>query len=257
MIFIAMVITAFVGFVATPSFAEEAQQKIEASVKRYSVGLNKNRIIYEPSSKGSVIYVDNPNDYPVLVQSAIRQDQDSNDTSPPPFLVTPPLFRLDSHQRSGLKVIMTEDKDKEAASRERLYWLCTTGIPPEQGDEWIKDREPEREGKAMLNVNVRATQCIKLIVRPSSLKGTVTAAANSVVWTLDNGKLKGHNDSPYYINFNSIMIDGKPVDVAGVIPPMGTRLYPLAKGVTGTHVTWTVITDVGGESAPYEYTLGQ
>lgn len=122
------------GILSVPATAAENSTKVEQHTRTYSVGLGKTRIIYSPSTSGSVISVSNSNEFPVLVQSSVKSVNEKDGEAP--FVVTPPLFRLDPKQQSRLRVVMTQDvkvKDKES-----LYWLCAMGIPPEQGDAWAE-----------------------------------------------------------------------------------------------------------------------
>lgn len=220
--------------------------RVEKKIQSWSVGLGATRIIYDPSSVGATISVNNPNDYPVLVQSKVS---DATRQGGAPFVVTPPLFRLDAHQQSNLRVIMTGDV--AAKDRETLYWMCATGIPPEQGDEWAKGDNKHAADTAFVNVKIKASQCIKVLVRPPVIKGGPDQEATSVTWTVEGGKLKATNPTPYYMNLISLNVDGQNISQPELIAPMSSTTYSL-NGKQARKINWKIVNDFGGESGPFE-----
>ena len=232
------------AFSVTCNAVEKNETKVVKKIQSYSVGLGVSRVIYSPSSRGAVLSVNNPNDYPVLVQSSITPE---NQNVADPFLITPPLFRLDPHQQSRLRIIMTADAT--AKDRETLYWMCATGIPPEQGDTWAG--EQKTKNTALIDVRIRASQCIKLLVRPDGLREKPQDVAKSVTWSVAGKEIKANNPTPYYMNIKTIKIDGAEVLNPEYIKPYGSTTYRIP-GTSSNHVQWTLINDLGGESGPYD-----
>lgn len=182
------------AFSSASMAAEKNETTIVNKVHSYSVGLGASRIIYTPSSRGATLSVNNPNDYPVLVQSSVIPEQKGGDA---PFLITPPLFRLDAHQQSRLKIIMTSNNANK--ENEPLYWMCATGIPPEQGDVWAG--QVKTKNTAFIDVRIRASQCIKLLVRPEALmKSKPQDVAKLVTWDIRGNDITAKNPTPYYMN---------------------------------------------------------
>ena len=236
------------GVLSVPAHAAEKTTKVEQNVRTYSVGLGKTRIIYNPATSGAVISVSNSNEFPVLVQSSVKPADEKEGAAP--FVVTPPLFRLDAKQQSRLRVVMTQDvkvKDKES-----LYWLCAMGIPPEQGDAWAEDNASVKSANtASLNVSVRMSQCIKLILRPEAVKGQPQDVASSVTWRREGDKLIANNPTPFYMNVKTLSVGGKDVPDMDYIPPMDSRSFGVPRGASGK-VSWTIVNDLGGDSGPYQ-----
>lgn len=237
-----------VGALSGPADAAEKNTKVEQNIRNYSVGLGQTRIIYNPATSGSVISVNNPNDFPVLVQGSVKSMNEKDGAAP--FMVTPPLFRLDPRQQNRLRVVMTQDlkvKDKES-----LYWLCAMGIPPKLGDAWAEGSESaKRTNTASINVNVRMSMCIKLIVRPDTVKGRPQDVASSITWRHEGDKLIASNPTPFYMNLKALSIGGKTVSDMDYIPPMDSRSFGVPGGISG-QVSWTIVNDLGGDSGPYE-----
>lgn len=236
------------GVLSVPAHAAEKATKVEQNVRTYSVGLGKSRIIYNPATSGAVISVSNSNEFPVLVQSSVKPVNEKEGAAP--FVVTPPLFRLEPKQQSRLRVVMTQDVKMK--DRESLYWLCAMGIPPEQGDMWAEGSTSSKNSNtASLNVRIRMSQCIKLIVRPEAVKGQPQDVASAVTWRQEGNKLIASNPTPFYMNLKALSIGGIVLPDMDYIPPMDSRSFGVPHGASGK-VSWTIVNDLGGDSGPYE-----
>lgn len=242
------------GFLPAHAASETSKQNIsniEQHITSYSVGLGVTRLIYNPNSMGATLSINNPNDFPVLAQTTITSENRKGDA---PFIVTPPLFRLDGKQQSRLKVVMTGEVS--AKDRETLYWLCATGIPPEKGDEWAKGEREAKPKEALLDVKVKLSQCVKLMVRPSDVKDKPENVAAQLKWTRNGDVLKGQNPTPFYMNLSTLSVAGKIIGAPAYIPPFGTTNYVLPKGSAASgKVSWKILNDFGGESGPFEAAL--
>lgn len=227
---------------ATGAQAAGEPVSLKPVIHNWSVGLSTTRVIYDPQSRGEEVTVTNPNDYPVLVQSGVTEEDKK---TPAPYLVTPPLFRLDAGQRSRLRVVRTGGPGP--SDRETLSWLCVTGIPPERGDAWAGRAAPH--GKtAELDINVRMSRCIKLLLRPEGLRGGPEDQAGRVTWSREGNVLKARNPTPFYMNLSSLSVGGKAVPQPGYIPPSGEAHWTLPANAAGP-VQWRVITDIGSQGA--------
>lgn len=224
--------------------------KIEQKEQSFVLKLAASRVIYDPETSAATLAVINSQDYPMLVKSDVL---DEDKKTPAPFIVTPPVFRLDGQQQSRVRIVRTGGRF--APDHESLQWLCVTGIPPKPDDEWAKKNgKSEAPSKASLLVQVSVSNCIKLLVRPSSVKGSSTDVASSLRWQRQGGRLKVTNPTPFYMNLSSVSVGGKAVQGLDYVPPSGEREFPLPAGASGA-VVWKVITDNGGDSRPYEGTL--
>jgi len=74
-----------------------------------------------------------------------------------PFLITPPLFRLDAKEDNVLRVVRTGGN--LPGDRESLYWLNIKAIP--------SSKHVEGMNTLQIAINTR----IKLLYRPSSIQG--------------------------------------------------------------------------------------
>jgi len=235
------------AFICTVTLARGENISIQNELQSFSVKTGATRLIYTAGSSGASLTITNPQSYPMLVQSeVVTEDRKTR----APFIVTPPLFRLDGHQQSRIKVISTSNDD--SARKESLFWLCLTGIPPEADAEWTDDAYKEKQSKqhATLLTQLRIKSCLKLIVRPASLRGTPDDFASSLTWVKKGKKLTVKNPTPFYMNLSSVLLGNTGVENLEYVPPMGERELSIPSDASGP-VHWRLITDYGGDSREF------
>lgn len=228
---------------AASSFASD----VTVTGKQYGVILGTSRIIYPLDSVGTTIMVNNPQDYPVLIQSRVF---DKDKSSEAPFVVTPPLFRLDAKQRSALRVVQAGGNFPH--DKESLQWLCVKGIPPKDGDIWAGDNNKNNSTSGVgVSLQIAIDNCIKMMVRPNELKGSPSQVAGELGWKVNGQKLIADNPTPFYMNLGKITFGGKNIP-PHFVPPKSTWSFELPKGVAEKRdVSWQVINDQGGLTQTY------
>jgi len=224
------------GALLTMSTVSHASPQPANASNTFRVTLGATRVIYPESASGVQLSVSNQQDYPILVQSSVTGEDKK---SAAPFLVTPPLFRLEASQQSRLRVIRTGGN--LPADREGLYWLCVKAVPPSE------DGTADRTTKVSLTVNMAISTCDKLLYRPAGLKGSAEDVAGSLRWTRQGTMLRVSNPTPFYMNLKAVSVGGKPLCGLTYVPPLGDISLPLPASAAGA-VAWTVINDQGGES---------
>lgn len=227
----------------------QASEGEQLNTTMFSVKMDASRIIYSPESKGASLTVSNPQAYPILIQPQVfTEDMKSK----APFIVTPPLSRLDAKQQNRLRIVRTGANF--ATDRESLQWLCVTAIPPKSVDEWAQSSEARPEGKLSLGLNISVKSCIKLLVRPTSLNGNPDAAGRLIKWNHQGNMLKGTNDSPFYMNISSLVLGDQKIKPHH-ISPFSSFEFPLSGKASNNTVRWKVINDYGGESSNYQFNI--
>ncbi|MDQ1884169.1 molecular chaperone [Aeromonas salmonicida] len=198
------------------------------------------RLIYDGSKKEATLNLSNPDDTPYLMQSWVEPAKQGDKS---PFLITPPLFRLDGGSQNLLRVILKDTSLPE--DRESLYWMSIKSIPSSKKDD---DRNT-----LQLAIKTR----IKLIYRPASLQDkTPLMVANKLNWKIKGDYLVVTNTTPYYMNFIDVKVGGEDVTDANVAAPKAETTFKLtSKHKLGDQVTWKVINDYGGLSDEYIYCL--
>lgn len=189
------------------------------------------RLVYEASKKeASISVVNQSNNSVYLVQSWIENGAETR-VGKAPFVITPPLFRLDPSQENLLRVIHLDGALPQ--NRESLYWLNIKAIP-----------STKKNGGNELLIAVKNR--LKLIYRPSALSSKIANEAyKSVHFSRQGSQLVVKNPTPYYISFYKIKVGHAEIKDAGTVSPESSHSWPLPLGASGK-VTWQAINDFGG-----------
>ena len=155
------------------------------------VVINGTRVIYPGDEKEITVQVSNNGQRPVLVQSWLDtgDSEATPDTITTPFILTPPINRLDSGKAQALR-ISSLTTSALPQDRESLYWLNVLEIPGRPGSE-IKNEN-------YLQLAVRSR--IKFFWRPASLKEGAARAPQALSWAATEQGLKAINPTPYFIS---------------------------------------------------------
>lgn len=202
-------------------------------VAQAGVIIGGTRLIYDGGKKESSLSVNNKDTAPFLIQSWVETTGGGAEKAP--FMITPPLFRLDGGQQNVLRVIRVGGN--LAGDKESLYWLNIKSIPSSE----------EKEGQNTLQVAVKTR--IKLIYRPEGLKGIPEEMTEKLKWQRSGNQLQVTNPTPFYMNFQEVVIGGKVIKDATYIAPMSSTSFAMPAGVTGSSVSWKIINDFGGIGA--------
>jgi chaperone protein EcpD len=211
-----------------------------------NVVIGGTRVIFPADQGETTLRLSNLGKQPALVEAWIDEGntQSTPNTTHAPFLITPPLFRMDAGRDQSLRILFTGNPAKLPADRESLFWLNVLEIPP---------RPKNAQKKNLLQFAVRSR--LKLFYRPAKLPGNPLKAPDKLVWTTtrsaDGVALHVHNPTPYYITITHVSLDiGKtPATLSsGMIAPFADENIPVP-GVhdvkTGTPLTFTIINDYG------------
>lgn len=191
------------------------------------------RLIYDGGKKESSLGISNPDKVPYLIQSWV--DTQEGDTSKAPFIITPPLFRLDGGQDNILRVVRAGGN--LPTDRESLYWLNIKSIPSAE----------KKENTLQIAVKTR----IKLIYRPQGLAGSLDDAAKGLKWQRSGNAVQVTNSSPYYVTFFKVRVNGSLLQNTTMVAPHSSARFNLPVGITGGALSWEIINDYGGTSKPY------
>ncbi len=205
------------------------------------------RVVF-PAKDGEVtVRLTNDNDHPVLVESWI--DRGNVHSTPEsvdvPFLITPPLFRMEAKKEQSLRIVFTHEQIP--ADRESLFWLNVLEVPP-------KPTGPQTEGQNILQLALRSR--LKLFYRPAALPGDPLEAPEKLTWrVVADGKgyaLEAHNPTPYHVTISELSVATGSRDVTadiGMLAPFSALRLPLHDATRppapGSTVTYTTINDFG------------
>lgn len=192
------------------------------------------RVIFEGAKKEATINITNPDNTPYLIQSWIdMQDGVSGKT---PFIITPPLYRLDGGQKNLERIVMTGSLPQ---AQESLFWLNIKAIPS--------------ASKQMNALQIAVKTRIKLIYRPEGLRAsTPEEQANKLTWQQSGNAIQVNNPTPYVINFNEITLGGRKLDDVTYVLPGASARFLLPEGVSGHSLTFKVINDYGSPGTAHQ-----
>jgi P pilus assembly chaperone PapD len=186
------------------------------------------RLIYDGAKKEATLSVKNADkDTTYLIQSWLDSG-DENSSVKLPFIITPPLFRLDPTHENQLRVINTGPL---AQDRETLYWLSVKSIA-------ATTRETNR-----LQVAVRTR--IKMIYRPAVIKKSAADAYKNLAVSRVANSINFTNPTPHYVSFFDIKVGGEELDQPMMIEPFGEYSIMAPSSAMGK-IRWRAINDYGG-----------
>ncbi|MDR9891639.1 molecular chaperone [Pseudenterobacter timonensis] len=186
------------------------------------------RVIYDGNKKEASISVNNPDSTPYLIQSWVETQ--SGGAEKAPFIITPPLYRLDKGQQNIERILLAGAPPQD---KESLYWLNIKAIPSAK----------RVENSLQIAVKTR----IKLIYRPAALKGTFPEQlAGKLTWQRTGNQIQVTNPTNYVMNFNEITVGGKKLKDVTYVLPGSTASFNLPSGVSGGAVIYKIINDYGG-----------
>ncbi|VXD07012.1 Chaperone protein AggD [Enterobacterales bacterium 8AC] len=210
-----------------------------SNVVQAAVILSATRLIYPGDKKEILLNVINSEQQPYLVQAKIKNSTEGGGN--PPFIITPPLFRLDGGQQNTLRVVRAGGN--LPTDKESLYWLG------------VKSIASSTKNDNQSQVNIALTTNIKLIYRPEGVKGMPEDVAGKLTWQRKGNQLQVTNPTPFYMNFNEVKVAGKEVKDVTYVAPGSTVNFTLPAGVNAGSVTWKIISDYGSVGQVHSATL--
>ncbi|MGS1110470.1 fimbrial biogenesis chaperone [Achromobacter anxifer] len=187
------------------------------------------RFIYPAQAWSLTIRTGNSGEAPILVQTWLDQEHAQARTDPSelsaPFVLTPPVYRLDAGERKALELRYTGEPLPR--DRESVFWINFLEIPSLQ---------PSRRNQLQLSFRLR----MKVLFRPPALQGDPREAPAQVAWkyrrTGDAAapwQLEAHNPTPFHVSLARLELPA----AAGVqrldgltVPPYATARFALPTG---------------------------
>ncbi|WP_318376112.1 molecular chaperone [Enterobacter sp.] len=222
-----------------------------ATLAQAGVVIGGTRIIY-PSDQAEVqVTLKNKDDAKrYLVHSWVSNIDDSK----APFVITPPIYKLDENRQTLLHVVYTGDKTHLPQDRESLFMAnikSVSSVPEELHD------------KNTLQFAIKTK--IKLFYRPSALSDAAAKTAwQSLQFSRRNNHLTIKNPTPFYVTLGQLKVAQKEVKPLGkqdtpsalsmMIAPYGEQVFALPTAAQGS-VMWTAINDFGAETEPRQQAL--
>ncbi|MCF8583504.1 molecular chaperone [Enterobacter asburiae] len=206
------------------------------------IQIGRTRIIYDAAKKEVALPLqNNDKELPWLIQS--WTDTGDGKTHGP-FIVTPPLFRLDPQKEQSLRI--TWNGTTLAGDKESLFYMNVRTVPATATDEGDKN---------VLRLIYKTR--LKLFWRPVGLSGTPSESCKNLRFARHGQQLTVINEGAFYSVFDSLALGAHKVEKADMVAPKSRADIPLPDNAQGTSVTWRCITDYGNASEKYTATLAQ
>lgn len=214
--------------------------------------LQSTRVIYpQTKKKGITFTLKNDTEGPYLIQT--RVDKSSPDTlhtestlaqqDTSPFVVLPPLRRLNAGEQLTLTIRRTENI--LPTDRESVFFLQIKAIPG------TSDRQSTAAAAGQIKVMLALQNTMKLFYRPETLPAwTIDQIGEKLRFAQQGDRLTVTNDSPYYVTFHDLSVGGKAIAAASLfkmVSPFGQQTYSLPASASG-EVSWQLINDYGRAS---------
>jgi chaperone protein EcpD len=212
------------------------------------VVVNGTRVVYPAAKREVTISIRNASETPSLVQAWLDtgDPQSKPGEAKVPFVLSPPLFRLDPTKVQSLRLVYTRDPLPQ--DRESLFWLNVLDVPPRG------TANPDLPNQLDLAFKHR----MKVFFRPPSLTGSAADAPAGLKWKAlsSAGKVVGieaSNPSAYHVSLTQISatIAGQAVIAkADMVDPFASRTFALPDPVTAPSgaiaVEYWFVNDYGG-----------
>ena len=219
-----------------------------------SVVIAGTRVVFPSAEKEVTIKLNNEGKTPGLVQ--VWLDKGNRDDAPGdvkvPFVLTPPLFRLDPGKGQTLRMLYT--REPLPADRESLFWLNVLEIPPKGPTD--KDADSN-----LIQMAFRTR--VKVFYRPSALdtQASLEKAYRQIRWAIKpDSKAQGviveaTNPTPYYMSITKLNLSSQQhrveMDHGEMIAPFGHQQFKLASSGSRPDASWTLgfslLNDYGSE----------
>ena len=209
------------------SFATSSHAAVQAMASR---------VIYNSENKAATLSLKNNSTKPYIVQTWLEPGEDKTAPAKVPFIVTPPLIKIESQKESVLRY--NYSGSGLTTDRESQVWINIQEIPP----------KPENENTLQLAVRSK----IKLFYRPQQIEADLPAAVKKLQWYVENGTLKLKNNSPLFITIGDLKLGNNSAPIRNMnqdmVPPYQTIdvLANVSKDVKS--IQYTYINDYGGNT---------
>ncbi|QZI68314.1 molecular chaperone [Pseudomonas protegens] len=211
-----------------------------------SVVIVGSRIIYPAQAQEKSLQLSNRSDHPSLVQAWVDRgnEESSPQTADAPFIVTPPVFRIEGHTGQAVRLRFTGEKLPE--DRESLFFLNVLEIPPTKAD---------LEGRSLFVVMPRHR--LKVFYRPATIAQPLERLPALLELRLNregnDWLININNPTGYYATFAeaNLLAGGQsaPLQLQNSLPPFSSATWRVARSALAGQpdtVQLRLVTDAGG-----------
>lgn len=195
------------------------------------------RLVFDGSHQAATLSIENKDKVTNLVQSWLST---ADDRSPEKdaFIITPPFFRLEPGGQATIRLVRSGKPLPD--DRESMLWLNVKGIPAAS------------DGPDKNTLQIAINSRIKMIYRPAALKGaTPQQVADKLQWRFNGTALEVKNNTPNYMNFSTLIVNGKPLSAPYFVAPYSQLTIANKTFPAHGQVTWKILDDFGMSTKSY------
>lgn len=206
-------------------------------------GINSLRLIYPQNIESISVSVRNTTvSQPYLVQARVSRAQASY--QPAPFIVRPPIFRLEPGTVNQLRI--SAQNINAPTDRESLFYFQASAVPASNAPSYYNGK-----GKVYGVTQFGVGAIIKLFYRPNALPSTSREAQENLKFSRVEGGIKAENASAYFISFVTLQVGGQNIRLD---TPEKLTMAPFSHQIFKTSATrgdvrWQTINDEGEVNA--------
>ncbi len=226
---------------------------IKISQAEGGLSLSQTRVIFDEKAKSNKVIINNQSDQVYLINSRVLSSPDSHQESVEnmPFLITPPLFRLEKESRNTV-LISRNDTSSLPTDRESVFYLSFLAIPSVKKTSETEDDDDMTRTQVSFGIRT----LIKLFYRPSGLDMPVSLAQKKLIFKQDLKQLEVTNPTPYYLTLAELTVNDQPINVrdqGAMLSPFSTQYYAVSED-SAKKISWMIINDFGGLSERLTWT---
>jgi fimbrial chaperone protein len=218
---------------------------VQISTASASVVMPNTRVIYNGGAQEQSIQFTNEDESPSVMQvwSDSGDEQSTPKTADSPFIVTPPVFRIEPKAGQTVRIVFTGKQLPQ--DRESVFYLNTLQIPS------ISNAYADQNQMLVVLRNR-----VKIFYRPAGIEGSPQKAVEKLAFHVESKggalQLAANNDSNYYISIvNGELICGSHTAkfTPGMIAPRADARWAVVgacpAGSTPAEVKFNYVDDYG------------
>lgn len=203
--------------------------------------LAQTRVIFNANNNNATAVIKNNSPQVYLIKADVMNTPDGNNPALPsaPFMVTPPMFRLEKAGQSTA-LIVRNGTAQLPQDRESVFWLSFLAIPS------VSKKEGASDDMTSAQVSVGIRNVIKLFYRPAGLSPSFDKAQEKLTFRSTGSRVTVSNPTPYYLTLASLSFNDHAVNLQDhnpMIAPLSSAEFPADTAVS--QAQWAVITDYG------------
>lgn len=215
-----------------------------------SIVVNGTRFVYMASDREITVTVRNKAKRPALMKAWIDAGKVSSeaDSVKTPFLITPPLVRVDGDNEQVYRLRLIEKPENLPGDRESVFWINLLEVPPKAAD--------TKKGGTENVIQLAFQYRLKMFYRPAGISGSPEEAAERLRWVIDNDeqgqrRISAINESPYHVSISKIAlgINGKSILLKPeMVNPRASLAFDIPQSVSDSKlsISFQWIDDWGG-----------